>query len=171
MPEPLVTIRYYDTPEEARRDQRILGRAGITVYVGGGPRGGMRFRMPAGEIRVPESQAERALSLLPPQPPNLLAPPEVPSVCPWCGSDRARYAGAVARILGFLGIFTAASLTVRRHFELAALVGCCTVFAIWRANIGGDLVCANCGRQWRPPRAAPEPEPEAEPRSVNQPEE
>jgi len=54
-------------------------------------------------------------------------------VCPWCGSDRARYSGTIARIFGFVRTFAAASLAIRRHLDLAALVGCCTVFAIWRA--------------------------------------
>jgi hypothetical protein len=144
MSERLVTIRRYPSEEDSEDDYQRLLDAGIPAYRGSWS----RYPSLRTLLRVPESQVDAAIELLPPAPPDLFAPQEIPKVCPWCGSDRARYSGTVARILGFAGIFVAASLTVRRYFELA-LVGCCTVFAIWRANIGGDLVCGNCGREWR----------------------
>jgi hypothetical protein len=152
MPEPLVTIRRYWSPELAEQDCRVLIDAGITAYGGGYGRGRTTGR--AGEVRVPESQVEKALRILPPAEPDLLAPPDEPTLCQWCGSDKPRYPSTLARILSLVGVAAAASLAMRRQFEVAGLVVAFTVTAMYFAKIGSGLVCANCGREWRAPRAS-----------------
>jgi len=156
IPEPLVTIRRYSSSEPAVDDCRLLIDAGIDAYIR------TYRRQDVGEVRVPESQVERALGLLPPPLPDLVEEPSIPKVCPWCGSDRARYPAPVSRLASIGGIFAAALLAVYRNFQAAALVFAVTLWVVYLAKINAGLVCANCGGEWRAPRAAPEPEPEPE---------
>jgi hypothetical protein len=150
VPEPLVTIRSYSSPEPAEEDCRLLINAGIDAYLR------THRRRETGEVRVPESQVEAAMALLPPAAPDLFAPQEVPRVCPWCGCDRARFPSPIARLLSVVGVIVAASLAIQREFALAGLAASFTALVAYVGKISGDeLVCTNCGREWRAPRAAP----------------
>ena len=165
IPEPLVTIRRYPSAEHSEEDHERLTGASITAY-----RESLSPHSLAVVIRVPESQVQQALAILPPAEPDLLEEPDKPKVCPWCGSDRARYPAPVARVASFVGGFFTALLAVYRQFEAAGLALAITLWAMYVAKIGSGLVCANCGREWRAPHEAPEPEHEPEREQGTEPE-
>jgi hypothetical protein len=162
VPEPLVTVRRYPSAEHSEEDYDRLTEAGITVYRA------TPSRTLAVVLRVPDSQVQDALAILPPAEPDLLKEPDQPAVCPSCGSERAQYPAPAARIASLAGVFVTALLAVYRRFEAAGVVFALTIWAMYLAKINSGLVCANCGGKWRAPRGAlPEPEPEHEPGTQN----
>jgi len=82
IPERLITIRRYSSAGPAVDDCRLLIDNGLDAYI-------RTYRwQDIGEVRVPESQVERALALLPGV--DSTGQAEVVERCPWCGSRHAR---------------------------------------------------------------------------------
>ena len=162
MPEPLVIIRSYSSRDLAEEDCRLLIDAGIDAYTG------TYIRQRTVKVRVPTSQVEQALALLPPPAPDLLAPADPQKACAWCGCEQTRFASSpLVRSLVLGGMAFAAWLAIRRQFEAAALLGVGSIWLLFVKVIDDRLVCSNCGREWRARERAPEPEDEHEPRTEN----
>ena len=106
IPERLVTIRDYFSTESAAADCRLLIDAGIDAYI-------RIYRwQDIGEVRVPESQVERAMTLISVPQLELSAGVEHAETCTWCGG---RYPRTFAP---FTGLVLAAGFRVET-FALA----------------------------------------------------
>jgi len=142
IPEPLVAIRTYPSKFHSEGDYRRLLEAGITVYRGSWA----KYPTLQVMLRVPESQAERALALLSEPPHDWFQEPDKRRVCPWCGFDEARYPSPFAWILTCVGAVAAVSLAMRRRLDLAGIALGLTVIVMYFGRIGSAPVCTNCGR-------------------------
>jgi len=108
-----------------------------------------------GEVRVPESQVERALALLP-----AIDPAQIEEVerCAWCGSKDARVVAPFTTVLASAGAAVVAWEIYSRRFEAAVAAAFLALLVVAMTKMAaGRLVCTNCGREWRAPRAAPDP--------------
>jgi hypothetical protein len=148
VPERLVTIRTYDSADLAAEDHRALLEEGFDAYLSGSA-----FR-PAGysELRVPETQAEAALELLPQE--------EVPTLqqltrpgrsCRVCGGALVQEAPPLARYVLFGGMAFAAWSLLRGDARAAFVLVITTVaVAAFLRNVTGRQVCDQCGSEWQP---------------------
>ncbi|HEY7862484.1 MAG TPA: hypothetical protein VIE39_02420 [Thermoanaerobaculia bacterium] len=147
-PESLVTLNTYGDHKLASRDLRRLTRAGIHAYLGGQY---FRFHRPV-ELKVPESDVERALKILDlaegdePAP----EPPEIRIPCPECGAP-AKPFPPYARYLFVAGVSVFLVSLVLGHEG----IGFIAIAVGW---IGATLMSAKAGRyrchacryQWQP---------------------
>ena len=155
-PDRLVAIREYDYASLADDDLRCLADADIPAYLSDAydPELPGRRHRHGGSValRVPESAAERALSLLPEPPPRLLDPTarlEAQFKCPRCGSASSTPRRPYA-LIGFL-VGVAAGVWFSAHDNVAA-----AVIAPIGAMVLGGLIesripkwrCNVCGKTW-----------------------
>jgi hypothetical protein len=147
IPERLVTIRTYDSAELAAEDHQALLDEGFDAYLSGSA-----FR-PAGysELRVPESQAEEALDVLPPEVPTLQQLARPNRTCRVCGGTLVQEAPALARYVLFGGMAVAAWSLLRGDARAAFVLVITTVaVAAFLRNVTGRQVCEQCGTTWQP---------------------
>jgi hypothetical protein len=101
MPEPLVAIRQYLTPEMAQKDLKALASADIPAYL-------KNTHSEYGcELTVPGSLRDRALELLAPESPQLLNLEGTTRSCPNCRTGLNRTVNRTAFIALPLAIVTA----------------------------------------------------------------
>jgi len=155
IPERLITIRRYSSSGPAVDDCRLLIDNGLDAYI-------RTYRwQDIGEVRVPESQVERALALLPEARPDLSASVEQAEKCAWCGSRHARtFAPFTGLVLG-AGAGLIGWAIYKGQYDGAAVAFTVTLVVLFfMKTTVGRLVCADCGRDWRAPGAGgagPEP--------------
>jgi hypothetical protein len=146
LPERLVTIRTYDSPELAAGDHQALLDEGFDAYLSAS-----HFR-PGGtsELRVPESQVDAARELLPPALPTLHDLTRPRADCHTCGGAVVRVSPAIARYLFYAGLVLAGSSFLRGDVRAAVvLVITAAVLATFVRQASGRLVCERCGTEWR----------------------
>ncbi len=151
IPERLITIRRHASSEAAVDDCRLLIDAGIDAYI-------RTYRwQDVGEVRVPESQVERALALLPAVDPAQ-AEEEVER-CAWCGSKDARLVAPFTSVLAWAGIALVGWEIYSGRVGAAVAAALLVLLIVAMTKMAaGRLICTNCGREWRAPRAAPDSE-------------
>ncbi|MBI4265279.1 MAG: hypothetical protein HY657_12955 [Acidobacteria bacterium] len=146
VPEQLVTIRVYDSPDLAEGDRQILLEAGIPAYVSGG----YHRHNPQTEIRVPISQVEDALALLPEELPTL-ADLTAPTVqCVLCRSTSVRTDSPAMRWVLVIGALLAGWVVLYRGAITVAimlLLATVTLAAGVRARFHVKK-CDACGHVW-----------------------
>ena len=136
-------------------DCRLLLEAGFDAYI-------RTYRwQDVGEVRVPESQVENALALLPATPADGSSELEPIETCAWCGSRHARTFAPFTGVVLAAGAGLLAWAIYRGAYDAAAMAATVTLIALFvmKTTIG-RLVCADCGRDWHVPKPAPSPEPE-----------
>jgi hypothetical protein len=155
IPERLVTIRGYSSTESAAADCRLLIDAGIDAYI-------RIYRwQDIGEVRVPESQVERAMTLLSVPQLELSAGVEHAETCTWCGGRYPRtFAPFTGLVLAAGGGLIGWAIYLGQYDSGAATAGVTLVVLFFMKTIAGRLVCADCGRDWRAPKPAPDPDSE-----------
>lgn len=152
LPEPLVTVRWFGTPEEAVEPQRRLEKAGVTSYIGGEF---YRYRTPA-ELRVPESRVTEALQVLGIDPSEWAArPKETPApVTPPCPDCHAHDSDPIPpygwwALLGSIVALAALVAVGQAGVGLGAVVAG-WLLATWFSRDSGKMRCRRCGRKWKP---------------------
>jgi hypothetical protein len=153
IPERLVTIRRYSSTESAVADCRLLLDAGLDAYI-------RTYRwQDSGDVRVPESQVESALALLPASQLELSGGVEEAETCAWCGSRHARTFAPFTGLVLAAGAGLMGFAIYNGEYDGAAMTFTVTLVLLFMMKtITGRLVCADCGRDWRPPRPASAPE-------------
>ena len=156
IPERLVTVRDYSSTESAAADCRLLIDAGIDAYI-------RTYRwQDIGEVRVPESQVESALALLSASQLELSAGVEHAETCAWCGGRYPRtFAPFTGLVLAAGAGLIAWAIYLGQYDGAAVSVSVTLVVLFFMKTIAGRLVCADCGREWRAPKPAPDPDSEA----------
>jgi hypothetical protein len=149
IPERLTTIRLYDSPELAAADHQMLLDAGIDAYLGGSY---YRHRERA-QLRVPESQIDRALELLPPELelPTLHDDLRLPSIrCVRCESAAVNVVAPAANYFLVGGVLLGVWALARRQVNAAVLMMIAmTVFAAFAKKLSARRRCDRCGHVWR----------------------
>lgn len=149
LPEPLVTVATYGSPELAEPAKARLDANGVTAYLGGG----YYRRHSSVELRVPEAQVERALRLLGLEdaPTADREPAAGRPRCPDCGSDQSREIPPYAfySLIGALGAGFLVCLLVQSPVGAAVLLPG-WLLAMWFSRYAGKRRCAACGRTWKP---------------------
>jgi len=155
IPERLVTIRDYSSTESAAADCRLLIDAGIDAYI-------RIYRwQDIGEVRVPESQVESALALLSVPQLESSAGVEHAETCAWCGCRTPRtFAPFTGLVLAAGGGLIAYAIYLGQYDGAAVTAGVTLVVLFFMKTTAGRLVCADCGREWRAPKPAPDPDSE-----------
>jgi len=156
IPERLVTIRDYASAESAAADCRLLIDAGIDAYI-------RIYRwQDIGEVRVPESQVESALALLSvPQLESSAGGVEHAETCAWCGGRYPRtFAPFTGLVLAAGGGLIGYAIYLGQYDGAAVTAGVTLVVLFFMKTVAGRLVCADCGRDWRAPKPAPDPDAE-----------
>ncbi len=146
LPERLVTIRTYDSPDLAAGDHQALLDEGFDAYLSAS-----HFR-PGGtsELRVPESQADAARELLPPPLPTLHDLTRASADCRACGNAVVRVTPAIAQYLFYAGLVLAGFSLLRGDVRAAVvLVMTAAALSAFIRQAGGRLVCERCGTEWR----------------------
>jgi VIT1/CCC1 family predicted Fe2+/Mn2+ transporter len=153
IPERLVTIRRYSSTEPAVAACRLLLDEGIEAYI-------RTYRwQDVGEVRVPESQVESALALLPASQLELSGGVEQAETCAWCGSRHARTFAPFTGLVLAAGAGLIGLAIYKGEYDGAAMsFTVMLVLLFMMKTITGRLVCADCGRDWRPPTPAPDPD-------------
>ena len=147
IPERLVTVRTYDSPDLARNDHQMLLDAGIDAYMGGSY---YRYRERP-QLRVPASQVERALELLPPELPTLHDDLRLPSVrCVRCESTSVQIVAPAVNYLLLAGVALGAWALTKRQVNAAIvlMVGMIAAAALAK-KLSSRRRCAACGHVWR----------------------
>ncbi len=147
LPEPLVTVRTYDAPDLADVDRQLLVEEGLDAYISGNF---FRHRMQSA-LRVPESQAARAIELLPPELPTLSENlNRVTAQCGQCGGDGVHVTSpATTYILaGGAALAGWALLQGRVNAAIVIMFATVAVAAPVRA-LTRHYRCAACGHRWR----------------------
>ena len=152
IPEPLINIRSYQVEDEAYADLAVLDAQGIVAYVliskGKGGDGSIR-------LRVPESNAARAVEILGPHTDPLaefsgaITDASADYACPRCGSPRSV---AVPPYLWMgVGVSFAACLWLMAHEYWRSLVGFALLSGVVLSRLEANTVhwrCLNCGHAW-----------------------
>lgn len=147
IPERLVTIRIYDSPQLAEGDLGMLAEAGIHGYISGSF---IRHRMRS-ELRVPESEAEAAIDLLPPELPSVSDQlNRVRARCPRCGGAGMHVTSPATRAVLLAG--GALAVWALLHGQSNAAV--VTMFATLALAVPVRVLtrhyqCDACGHRWR----------------------
>jgi hypothetical protein len=146
VPEELVTIRTYDSPELADADHQALVDAGIAAYTSGS----YHRHSAQTELRVPASQVEAALDILPPELPTL-ADLTAPTVqCVVCRSTAVRTDSPAMKYVLLAGGAAAAWVVFYRGaFDagIMLLLATVTLAAGVRARFHFRK-CDACGHEW-----------------------
>lgn len=147
IPERLFTIRLYDSPELAAADHQMLLDAGIDAYLGGSY---YRYRERA-QLRVPESQIERALALLPPELPTLHDDLRLPAIrCVRCESTSNHVVAPAVNYFLVAGAVLGVWALARRQVNAAVLMMIVmTTFAAFAKKLSTRRRCDRCGHVWR----------------------
>src|ERR1051325_2129171 len=104
-----------------------------------------------GEVRVPESQVERALALLPAV--DAAHAEEHVERCAWCGSTDARLQSPFSRALAIVSALLIGWELYGRRLGAAFTAAFLALVVLALTKImTGRVVCTNCGREWRTPR-------------------
>jgi predicted RNA-binding Zn-ribbon protein involved in translation (DUF1610 family) len=147
IPERLVTIRAYDSPQLAEGDLALLAAAGINGYVSSSF---IRHRMRS-ELRVPESDAQTALELLPPQLPTVSEQlNRVRARCPQCGGAGVHVTSPATQVVLIIGAALAVWALLRGQVNAAVV----TMFAALAIAVPVRALtrhyqCQACGHRWR----------------------
>jgi hypothetical protein len=147
IPERLVTIRTYDSPDLAAEDHQGLIDEGFDAYLASSA-----FRVGGlAELRVPESQVDAALELLPPEVPTLQQLTRPSAQCRVCSGGLVKEAPALVGYALFGGIGVAVWSLLRGDTRAAFVIVLTTVaIAAFLRNVTGRRVCEQCGSEWRP---------------------
>lgn len=147
IPERLFTVRLYDSPELAAADHQMLLDAGIDAYLGGSY---YRHRERA-QLRVPESQIERALELLPPELPTLHDDLRLPAIrCVRCESTSNHVVAPAVNYFLIGGALLGVWALARRQVNAAVLMMIVmTTFAAFAKKLSTRRRCDTCGHVWR----------------------
>jgi hypothetical protein len=147
IPERLVTIRLYDSPDLAASDHQMLLDAGIDAYLGGSY---YRYRERA-QLRVPESQIDRALELLAPELPTLHDDLRLPSVrCVRCESPRVQTVAPAVNYLLLAGAALSVWALARRQVNAAIVLMIGMIAAAgFVKRLSSRRRCDACGHTWR----------------------
>jgi hypothetical protein len=147
IPERLITIRIYDSPQLAEGDLALLAEAGISGYISGSF---IRHRMRS-ELRVPESDAAAALDILPPELPTVSNElNRVRARCSRCGEQGVHVTSPATRVILILG--GALAVWALLHGQVNAAV--VTMFATLAIAapirvLTRHYLCDACGHRWR----------------------
>ena len=146
LPEQLITIRVYDAPDLAEEDHQTLVDAGISANITTGS-----FHRSSGqtELRVPASEVDAALDLLPPELPTLQDLTAPAAACVVCGSDAVRIDSPASRYVLFIGGAAAAWMLYRGEINAAMimLLAMATLAAGVRMRFHFRR-CDRCGHEW-----------------------
>ena len=145
VPEQLVTIRVYDSPDLADEDHQTLIDAGISAYTSGNYyRHGART-----ELRVPTSEVAAALELLPPELPTLEELTAPAAACVVCGSESVRIDSPAMRYVLLIGGAVAGWLLYRGAVDAA--IGLLLATGMLAGGVRKRFHfrrCDRCGHQW-----------------------
>ncbi len=146
IPEPLVTIRVYDSADLAEADHELLVASGVAAYLSGAS-----YRHSARtELRVPESQMATAIELLPHEVPTLEDLQEPDRTCARCGSAQIEHSRLGANFaLGFGALVAVIALLLGRP-EAAGVWALLAVAAVVMLRGRARPRCRNCGEVWQP---------------------
>jgi len=150
LPERLVTVGWFGTPDEAADPQAKLEKAGVTSYLSGEF---YRHNEPV-ELRVPEGELNRALAVLEIDPKEWAseeprgADPRFKS-CPDCGSGDSRPIRPYALYALVTSLIVLAASVALGQIA----IGMGGVFlgwflAMWLSRDSGKTKCLHCGRKW-----------------------
>ena len=145
VPEQLVTIRVYDSPDLADEDHQALVDAGISAYKTGS------YHRHSGqtELRVPASEVDAARDLLPPGLPTLEDLTAPASACVVCGSDAVRIDSPASRYVLLIGGAAAAWVLYRGEINAAIVLLLATVtLAAGVRKKFHFRRCDRCGHEW-----------------------
>ena len=147
IPERLVTIRAYDSPQLAEGDLALLAASGISGYVSSSF---IRHRMRS-ELRVPESDAQAALDLLPPELPTVSEQlNRVRARCPRCGGAGVHVTSPATQVILLIGGALAAWALVRGQGNAAVVTMFATLaIAVPVRALARHYRCEACGHRWR----------------------
>ena len=148
-PERLVTVTVFSSPELAAPEMRKLTEAGLQPYLGGDY---YRYHDPV-ELRVPESQVDRALKVLDLEPEG--SEEESRSdrqlrACPECRTgDTLRLPPYALYALVASGVSLIAAALLRNVLlGFGAPLG--WIAAMWLSRKSGCYRCRKCGHEWKP---------------------
>lgn len=147
VPERLVTIRIYDSPDLAASDHQMLLDAGIDAYMGGSY---YRYRERS-QLRVPEGQVERALELLPLEMPTLYDDLRQPSIrCVRCESTSVHVVAPAVNYLLLAGVALSGWALMRGQVNSAIvlMIGMIAA-ATFAKRLSTRRRCDACGHVWR----------------------
>ncbi len=147
VPEPLVTIRTYDSPQLAEADAHMLADAGFNPYVAGSY---FRSRMQS-ELRVPESQARAALEYLPPTLPTLTDHlNRVTAHCARCGAEGVHVTTPATEYILCAGAGLAVWALLRGEANAAiGIMFAAVAAAVPVRALTRHYRCDACGHTWR----------------------
>jgi hypothetical protein len=153
VPEQLVTIRAYDSPDLAAEDHQALLDAGINAYVSGTS----HHHTARTELRVPESEAEAALELLPDEEPSLADLMAPSQQCIMCGSTLVQEDSPAMRWVLVIGGAVVLWVLYRGAVNLAImlLLAVVTLAAGVRVKFHYRK-CGACGHEWHRSDRGPE---------------
>ena len=150
IPEPLANVRSYLSEEDAYADLAVLDAQGVIAYVlvskGKGGDGSIR-------LRVPKSNAARALELLGPEPPGFRQSswddPDGDFACPRCRSTRSKALPPYHLMSMVLAVGLSTWLATIAEWKWVlgvAVVGSLVLNRIeWNAP---NWRCINCSHTW-----------------------
>ena len=147
IPQRLVTIRVYDSPQLAEGDLELLAASGINGYISGSF---IRHRMRS-ELRVPESDAETALELLPPELPTVADQlNRVRARCPRCGASGVHVTSPATRVLLIAGGALAVWALLHGQGNAAVVTMFATLaIAVPIRALTRHYQCPACQHRWR----------------------
>jgi len=147
IPERLVTVRLYDSPDLAAADHQMLLDAGVDAYLGGSY---YRYRERS-QLRIPASQIERALELLPAELPTLHDDLRLPTVrCVRCESASVQVVAPAVNYFLFAGVLLSIWALTRRQVNAAVLMMIVMItFAAFAKKLSPRRRCDACGHTWR----------------------
>jgi hypothetical protein len=147
IPERLVAIRTYDSPQLAEGDLAILAESGINGDI---VSSFIRHRMRS-ELRVPETAVDEAMDLLPPELPTVSEElNQVGAPCAHCGGTGQHVTSPATRTVLIAGAVLALWALVNGRVNAAII----TMFATLAVAAPIRVLtrhyrCDRCGRRWR----------------------
>ena len=153
VPEQLVTIRVYDSPDLAAEDHQVLLDAGINAYISGAS----HHHTARTELRVPETEVEAALELLPDETPSLADLMAPSQQCIMCGSTLVQEDSPAMRWVLVIGAAVVLWVLYRGAVNLAImmLLAVVTLAAGVRVRFHYRK-CGACGHEWHRSDRGPE---------------
>ena len=153
IPEQLVTIRVYDSPDLAAGDHQALLDAGINAYI----TGTSHQRIAQTELRVPHSEVDAALDVLPDEVPSLADLMAPSQQCVLCGSTLVQEDSPAMRWVLVIGGGLVLWVVYRGAINLAImmLLAVVTLSAGVRARFHYRK-CGACGHEWHRSERGPD---------------
>ena len=145
VPEPLVTIRVYDSRDLAAEDHQALLDAGINAYL----RGTSHNQTEQTELRVPQSEVDAAFEVLPDEMPSLADLMAPSQQCIICGSTLVQEDSPAMRWVLVIGGAAVLWVLYRGAVDLAImmLLAVVTLAAGVRVRFHYRK-CGACGHEW-----------------------